>query len=213
MPTARIGGNDDVDLHIRMYKQASSEGFNPILYVTPQIIKEINKSYTKLDSIKFIGVKIHPDAIAYCSSNLISIVDFAYLHGLPLFIHTGGKSSSEAIRFESIIRNFPTQIFVLCHARPANQAFYLMNRYSNVWIDTAFLPLKELKVRINENNRNRILFGTDYPVNKWYPELPDDSEWYASLISDISTSFIQEISADILYNNYQSFRERFSKTL
>lgn len=206
MPTACKKGDDNFEFHIDLYNQAILEGFSLILYVTPRIIELIKNQYTSLlDTIHFSGIKIHPDAVKYTQQDLMMITKIAHLYKFPIFIHTGGKTLCEAMQFEKTIKLNPDILFVLCHARPANQAFYLLDTHPNVWIDTAFLPIEELINRVNSNNKERILFGTDFPVNLWYPELPESNTWYTSQITDIVNYLPKDTSADILHYNYTSF--------
>lgn len=206
MPTASINGLDDFKLHIDLYKKADYVGFSTILYVTPEIIESIKKSSaSELWMCEFIGLKIHPEAIDYTEMDLERIIEFAVHVSLPLFIHTGGKYNSEAIRFEKLIKHNPNQIIVLCHARPSDQAFYLIDKYPNVWVDTAFLPIDDLYTKISLNNQGRILFGSDYPINRWYSELPEENLWYESQINDIITNLDEKQAEDILRNNYLKF--------
>lgn len=214
MPTACRGGHDDFRFHIELYRMAILEGFSPILYVTPKIISAINnKDFPEIGNFTFIGIKIHPDAVEYTSNDFTLVCDFAREHSLPVFIHTGGKPSCEAIRFENLIIQYADLTFVMCHARPSEQAFYLINRYQNIWIDTAFLPIEDISSGINDNNQKRILFGTDYPVNRWYPDFPNEREWYGSTIDDILNNLTATQSKDILVNNYQRFILNNSKQL
>ena len=214
MPTASINGRDNFKLHIDLYKKADSAGFTTILYVTPEIIESLKKSSaSELCMCKFIGLKIHPEAIEYNEIDLECIIKFAVHVSLPLFIHTGGKYFSEAIRFEKLIKHNPNQIFVLCHARPSDQAFYLIDKYPNVWVDTAFLPIEDLYTKISLNNQGRILFGSDYPINRWYSELPEENIWYESQINDIITNLDKRQAEDILRNNYLKFILNYRKTI
>ncbi|MBR6285278.1 MAG: amidohydrolase family protein [Muribaculaceae bacterium] len=209
MPTARINGNDDFKMHLCLYIYALREGLSPILYVTPQIITHSIELLTeKLNIKEFFGIKIHPDAVKFSQRELESITEFTLRCKQPLFIHTGSKTSCEAGRFEALIKRYPMQIFVLCHARPAKQAFYLLDKYSNVWIDTSFLSIEDLQENVNLENGKRILFGSDYPVNQWYPDLPEDDFWYEKQITDILSHLTFEISSDILSANYKRFKLR-----
>lgn len=212
MPTASRGGNDDFNFHIELYKKAVLEGFTPILYITPRFIEEI-KNRKNIKLINFLGVKIHPDAVDYSNNSLEIITEFAQDQNLPIFIHTGGKSSCESIRFEFLIKKFTCQTFVLCHARPSDQAFYLLDKYPNVWIDTSFLPFEELQCYINENNENRIMFGTDFPANRWYPDLPCEEKWYELQIVEILRNFPFKTAQGILGTNFIKFRNKYINSL
>lgn len=212
MPTASIGGNDDFNLHLDLYKKASFEGLMPILYITPNFLECIKGRYD-IASLKFLGIKIHPDAVEYDRQSLELVIKFAHRQNFPIFIHTGGKESCESIRFEYVIKKFPYQTFVLCHARPSDQAFYLLDKYPNVWVDTAFLPIEDLQCLISEKNEKRILFGTDFPVNRWYPDLPCEDKWYEMQVADIQKNLPATMAENVLCNNYMRFKKQYTNSL
>jgi predicted TIM-barrel fold metal-dependent hydrolase len=117
-------------------------------------------------------------------------------------IHTGGIECAHASRFENIIRKNKQQTFVLCHGRPSEEAFMMLNKYDNVWVDTAFLSIDKIKTYISEFNEDRILFGSDYPINRWFSEHTDDEKWYNKQIKDISESFPFRVSEKMLCKNF-----------
>ena len=117
-------------------------------------------------------------------------------------IHTGANDCCHAGRFETFIQQYPELKFVLCHARPSAEAFPLMMKYPNVWIDTAFLPFHDLSVNFTKDIEDRILFGTDYPANRWFPHLGDETEWYQQQITSIIKTFPSEVAGKMLCQNY-----------
>lgn len=208
MPVALRGGGDNMELHQKLYQEAIAQGFDVALYVNAEMID----NYPDLSSYlnyPFKALKIHPDAVRFSTKQLHTICGTAEKLHLPLMIHTGGNEWSRAGIYETFVRQYPLVTFVLCHARPAEEAFPLLNAYSNVWIDTAFLPFEDLKKRITTDNENRILFGTDYPVNRWHPQLGDETNWYAQQIVNIENCFSERIAQKILCDNYLSL---FKKT-
>lgn len=207
MPTANIGGYDDLEFHQDLYKRASSLGFGILLYVNRQVLSMLINGCFSVNG--FCGMKVHPDAVSYTDEEIEKIASIAASYGLPLLIHTGSKESCHSSRFENIIRKFSKQIFVLCHARPADEAFYLMMKYENVWIDTSFLPIEELRKNISNDVVDRILFGSDFPANRWYNEIVNEDIWYENEIECIKSSFTSIDANKILHLNYNKL---FNKT-
>lgn len=201
IPTAKVDGGDDLLLHKQLYQEAQAFGFMSILYVNYEVL-ELLKSKRLTLGTNFGGIKIHPDAIDITDDFLNDVCRIADEVSMPLLIHTGGRECSRARRFLKWIVKFPSLIFILCHARPEEDAFLLLDNYQNVWIDTAFVPIDVLQKHVNTSNYKRILFGTDYPINRWYNNDESDDVWYDMQVSAIERSFSEDIAKSILYQNF-----------
>ena len=201
MPTAHVGGKDNIELHEMLYHEALNFGFQFALYLNYDVLKRLKEG--RYDAkYPFSAFKLHPEAVDYSDNDIDDICTIIGKKRKPLLIHTGGAECAHASRFEYFIRNNKQQIFVLCHGRPSEEAFLLLNKYENVWIDTAFLSIEKIKAYVSEYNEDRILFGSDYPINRWFPELIDDEKWYQKQIEAISNSLPYRVSEKILYRNY-----------
>ena len=201
MPTAHVGGNDNLELHDKLYSEALNSGFQIALYLNFDVLNGLKEGDYDVN-YPFSAFKIHPEAVDYSDYDLDDICIVIGGMKKPLLIHTGGIMCAHASRFESIIRKYKQQIFILCHARPSEEAFLLLNKYDNVWVDTAFLSIEKLKAYVSEFNDDRILFGSDYPINRWFSEYMDDEKWYGKQIKDISECFPFRVSEKILCKNY-----------
>jgi len=201
MPTACVGGEDDLGLYEVLYSEGLKCGFQIALYLNLAVLKRLKEGHYSV-KYPFSAFKIHPEAVFFSDNDLEDVCAVIGEMKKPLLIHTGGIDSSHALRFESIVSRYKQQIFVLCHARPSSEAFYLLNKYDNVWIDTAFLSIEKIKANVSETNEDRILFGSDYPINRWFSELTDDEEWYCKQIKDIVDGFSFRVSEKILSKNY-----------
>lgn len=85
---------------------------------------------------------------------------------VPVLLHTGNFETCHAGLFEEFIARYPDLTFVLAHGRPIDEAIDLLDRFSNVYIDTAFMPEQDLKLIAESGYDIRILFGTDAPINE-----------------------------------------------
>ena len=203
IPIAKRGGNDNLKTHTTLYTNAIKAGFDVALYVNPQML-EISPDLYRFLCFRFKALKIHPDAVILSDQFIHQICEIDTSLKLPLMIHTGANDCCHAGRFETFIQQYPELKFVLCHARPSDEAFPLMMKYPNVWIDTAFLPFHDLSVNFTKDIEDRILFGTDYPANRWFPHLGDETEWYQQQITSIIKTFPSEVAEKILYKNYSN---------
>lgn len=208
MPTAHVGGNDNLKLHKVLYHEASKYGFQVALYLNLDIIKMLKDSSYDF-TYPFCAFKIHPEAVNYSDRDLDDVCTIIGGMNKPLLIHTGGVQCTRALRFESIVRRYKEQTFILCHARPSEDAFSLLNKYENVWIDTAFLSAGKIKNYVSRHNEDRILFGSDYPINRWYPLLSDDECWYQRQITEIVNNYSVRVSEKILCANYLRLLKKY----
>lgn len=152
---------------------ADKENVKPLLWLSPDMIvkrwplKKLLKS-----KIEWRGIKLHYISHPQFSKHkewVNTAIAIAYSLGkVPILIHTGEWETCHAGIFEPLIDSHPRLNFVLAHGRPIDETIYLMKKYPNVWTDTAFMPIEHIK-RLKEKNLNeRVLFGSDAPVNRIY---------------------------------------------
>lgn len=201
LPFAMRGGGDDWESHCRLYHAAADIGFDLALYVNIEMLKE-SLDLSDYLLFPFKALKIHPDAIILSDQFIHHICEISIFLELPLMIHTGANDCCRSGRFEPFIRQYRNLTFVLCHARPSEDAFSLLMKYPNVWVDTAFLPSRDLETDLTADVDDRVLFGTDFPANRWFPHLGDETEWYQRQITSIIKSFPSDVAEKILYKNY-----------
>jgi len=87
---------------------------------------------------------------------------------VPLLLHTGQLKECHAAVFDSMIATHPDITFVLAHGRPVGEACELLKKYENVYVDTAFMSVGEIVHLVKNDCTDRILFGTDAPINLVY---------------------------------------------
>ncbi len=202
MPFAMRGGGDDWEMHEQLYRTALDTGFDITLYVNTDML-QLSEDLSLYLHFPFKALKIHPDAVGFSDCELHHICELALSLKLPLMIHTGADDCCRSGRFEPFFKQYPKLTFVLCHARPVEEAFQIMNCFENVWIDTAFLSFGDLKSNLTPEIEDRILFGTDFPANRWFPHLGDESKWYKKQIFNITHEFLAQVATKILSGNYQ----------
>lgn len=201
IPIAMRSGGDNWIKHKSLYSSASQFGFDLALYVNKEMMRQ-SPDLSDYLIFPFKALKIHPDAVRFSNQDINQICKIAVQIHLPLMIHTGADDCCRSGRFEPFIQKYGNLFFVLCHARPSEEAFPLLMKYPNVWIDTAFLPFHDLSVNFTKDIEDRILFGTDYPANRWFPHLGDEAKWYQRQITSIIETFPSKVAEKILYYNY-----------
>lgn len=180
---------------------AGKENVKPVLWISPDMIIRRWPLMKLLKSkIEWKGVKLHYISHPQFSNHkewVNTAVVIAYsLGNVPILIHTGEWDTCHAGIFESLIDSFPNLKFVLAHGRPIDETIYLMKKYPNALTDTAFMPLDHIKRLKEENLTDRVLFGSDAPINRIYFPEHSTTDYLKERIKAI-----KEVDEKILYNS------------
>ena len=153
-------------------QQLAGNRLLPVLWITPEMLLH-GRLKCFLDSpISWKMLKIHPQLhpIEWHSNgeNLRKVIRLAKKMNLPLLIHTGEFAGCYPSLFEKTIRNNPSVTFILAHGRPLEETITMLQRYPNVFTDTAFMPIDNILKLCNLGFASRILWGTDIPIQQYY---------------------------------------------
>lgn len=124
-----------------------------------------------------IGLKIHPDMQKFALDSREAMDMFASIEDrLPVIIHTGDSryEYSRPWQMKHVLDAFPKLVCVCAHLggwSEWDEASKMLAGYENVYVDTssslyALAPEKARRI-IRCFSRDRVLFGTDYPM--WNP--------------------------------------------
>ena len=124
------------------------------------------------------GLKIHPDMQRFALDSSKAMEMFAAVEGkLPIIIHTGDYrfEYSHPLQMKKVLDAFPKLVCVCAHLGGWSEwpdAVKYLASYENVFVDTssslyALTPAEGRKI-IRSYSRDRVLFGTDYPM--WTPK-------------------------------------------
>ena len=123
------------------------------------------------------GFKIHPDMQRFALNDPKTMDMFAALEGkLPVIIHTGDNryEFSRPWQMKEVLEAFPKLICVCAHLGGWSEwaeASETLSSYENAYVDTSSslyaLEREEAKIIIRRYSRDRVLFGTDFPM--WNP--------------------------------------------
>lgn len=148
------------------------ERIHPILWISPKMIKRHYALPLMLHSgIKWRGVKLHFEAHPEWTSNkylLKQAIEVARQLNVSVLLHTGNKAVSHAGRFAPLIEANNNLMFILAHGRPHDETIAMLKTHDNLLVDTAFMSNVELSKLIEQGLQQRIIFGTDAPINRVY---------------------------------------------
>jgi predicted TIM-barrel fold metal-dependent hydrolase len=151
----------------------SDETVRPYLWYIPGYIEQNITLESAFSAIPYKGIKFHPFAQKWDFDNprhrkcLNYIFDFAGQNELPVLIHTGCGGVDNPDRFEPFIKEYAGVKCILAHCRLLNRTLYMLEKYDNVYFDTAFAPEENITVAAAKY-QDRMVFGTDFPITHYY---------------------------------------------
>lgn len=179
---------------------------HPILWLTPRMMKTWGIRYMLRSKIRWQGIKMHWEAHRewYYNPKLTEqALAVARKLQVPVLLHTGEFKECHAGVFMSLCSNNPDLIFVLAHGRPLKETIAVLSECRNAFIDTAFMPIEHVLELVQNGGADRILFGTDAPINKqFFPELSTKEyivRCHEELQSWLPKEQYQRILSNIIY--------------
>lgn len=172
--TARTG-NFDLAYNIFLkdadkLKELVGSSALPALWLTLDALKNAKKYIKK----EFAALKFHPQVEGVLSDN-----DFDYAmkvsaeFNLPLIIHTSYNQSESCGRLCPICEKNPNATIILAHGRPFEECPNAL-KLPNVYADTAYMPPQEAKKIVNQDLGDKLLFGSDFPIDKYFYPKEDE---------------------------------------
>lgn len=182
-------------------KKFPLETFDSFLWLSPRILRWFSvEKFFKLHDFKAIKIHFvaHPEWY-FNQGKIDEVADFAAEAGVPLMFHTGDFYFCEPKVFEPICRRHPKTTFVFAHARPVGQTIDAMKRNQNIWADTAFTPIEDVKKLVEEGFSDRILWGTDFPI---FAATEDARTRYTARVAEFQATISNDNLEKIMWGNY-----------
>ena len=178
----------------------------PVLWIVPAMLKDGGLERFLSSGIQWKCLKIHPQLNPFYwqqnSADLEVVINLAKKLNVPILIHTGEKEGCEPLLFKEAIAANQSVKFILAHARPLEQTITLMKSYSNVWADTAFVPTENVVKLCDDGFSDRIMWGTDYPIPRYFHPEADMQLYYEKLLSALQKSVSQDVYNKITSENF-----------
>jgi predicted TIM-barrel fold metal-dependent hydrolase len=154
----------------------SSKNFKPFLWYIPEYEKQGITVEKAMSNISYVGIKLHPRANNWDLENSATIdltneiFDYADKNKLSLLIHTGYDSLDEANKFSRFFGEYKNANIILAHCRPIEQILLLLQKYDNVYCDTAFVSKCDLQKISESGFSNKIFLGSDFPITHYFKQ-------------------------------------------
>lgn len=133
----------------------------------------VNKKFislikNNLDIVK--AIKVHPyhSAIRFDDPKVEEYIKVAQDFDLPVITHTGNSDFDCCSRVFSMAKKYPNVKFILAHmglGTDNTEAIDLISKLKNLYGDTTWVPIKSTIAFINKIGSERILFGSDMPID------------------------------------------------
>ena len=178
-----MGFTHRVNEYVAQYCQAAPDRLIPMGGVHPRFTDDAAAEVRRAADLGVRALKIHPPHMGFAPN--------AYLHGLdalrdvyqeaqrlrlPVMIHTGTSifpgarsRTGEPMAVDDVAVDFPDLRIVIAHGgRPLwmEQAFFLVRRFPNVFMDVSSIPPKAVLryfPRLAEI-ADKVLYGSDWPA-------------------------------------------------
>ena len=147
----------------------------PYLWFVPKYAEQGINVETAAKSFDYCGIKLHPMAQNWNEENpshfeaLHQIFCWADDKKKYVLIHCGTQKCDIPSRFERFFGEYKNAMVILAHSNPVAETAEMVNKYDNVFCDTACLEienLKKLKSLVHDNRK--ILFGSDFPISHYF---------------------------------------------
>lgn len=168
---------------------------HPILWLTPKMMKTWGLSYMLHSKIRWQGVKMHWKAHRewyYNRKLLHNALDVARRLQVPVLFHTGNFKECKASVFNDLCKQYDDLTFVLAHGRPLDETMNVLKECSHVYADTAFMPADNVKELADAGYSNRILFGTDVPINLLYNKEMSTADYIKNCMKELQNTLSPE---------------------
>ena len=93
---------------------------------------------------------------------------FAGKENYEIYFHTGCSERDNPLLFENWFSDFPKVKVHLAHCKDPEPIIHLFSKYKNLVGDTAFCPEDSYKKIYEAGFKDRMFFGTDFPISHWY---------------------------------------------
>ena len=150
----------------------------PYLWYIPKYAEENISVQSAISPFDYCGIKLHPFAHQWNfqdKKHINQIEDiflWAHENKKQILIHCADNQSCLPNKFEKYFKIFSGAKIILAHSNPVFETVQMVNKYDNVFCDTACInkeSFEQLKKEINDTKK--ILFGSDFPINNYWNKL------------------------------------------
>ncbi len=146
--------------------------FAVLLWLKPHHEKVDENLIALIEKYKdlIFGFKFHPfhSMLPFDDEKMIPYLDLALKYNYPILTHTASDDFSKPSRVLNMALKYPKLKFIMAHLELGSdnqEAINLMKQAPNLYADSAWVPWRSVKKVIKEVGYDRIMYGTDSPVD------------------------------------------------
>ena len=147
----------------------------PYLWFIPRYAEQGISVESAAGAFDYCGIKLHPAGQNWDEENpkheraLHEIFSWADKNEKSVLIHCGPQKCDLPTRFERFFSEYKNARVILAHSNPVRETAEMLNKYKNVFSDTACISKEDLKLlREKATDSSKILFGSDFPVSHYF---------------------------------------------
>ena len=150
---------------------------NPLYWIDPMVLFGGITLDSILNDLDYKGLVVHPFLNDWNPSDekrsnlLTQFFQFASKKGYEIYFHTGCSERDNPLLFEKWFAAFPEVKVHLAHCKDPEPIIQLFSKYKNLVGDTAFCPQDSYEAICKAGFKDRMFFGTDFPISHWYEHL------------------------------------------
>lgn len=184
----------------------------PILWITPQMIKNNALNLFLNCGIVWRCLKIHPQlhpkGWPVRGKNFRVLIELAREMHLPILIHTGADDCCHAGKYLKLIKRNADIKFILAHGRPLDEALEVLTACSNAYVDTAFMSVDSIVNICNSGFSKKVLWGSDVPIPIYFYSKNNPNfnmaDYYKDIIGYLKSNLSTAQFRDITNNNFKN---------
>lgn len=146
--------------------------FGALVWINPnheKVTPELER-YIEANRQWIYGLKMHPyeSHLRVNSKKMIPYLELARKFALPLLVHTAQDKWSDVAFLGEVAGNYPDLKFVAAHMQLVSDnqtALHELKAHPNLYGDTAWVNMKIAKKVLTSIGEDRIMFGTDNPID------------------------------------------------
>ena len=170
---------------------------------------DFEKEIKRIKELGLRGIKLHPDFQHFNidDKKMYPVYEIIRAENLPILFHTGDLKSpcSSPFRLANVLRDFPGLTAIAAHFGGRDQWDEAVEHLygKDVYIDTSSchraLNHEELKNLVRKHDIDKIMFGTDYPIETF--EYCIENHYKIGLTDEENEKILYKNANRLIFNN------------
>ena len=154
---------------------------NPLYWIDPMVLLGGISLESIMKDLNYKGLVVHPFLNDWNPNDknraklLTQVFEYAEQSNFEIYFHTGCSEKDNPLQFEKWFADFPQVKIHLAHCKDPEPIIQLFSKHKNLVGDTAFCPRDSYEAICDAGFKDRMFFGTDFPITHWYEHLGEEN--------------------------------------